>query len=137
MALQARGFTLIEMMVTVAIVGILSAVALPVYSAYVLRARTTEAFTVLGALQPSAEQYWSNNRSFTNLPAPAATANFNYTVVGTDSTYLAKATGINKMAGVEYTLDQAGARATTIATLPGWITSTTCWVDRKGGVCTQ
>jgi type IV pilus assembly protein PilE len=135
----AQGFTLIELMVTVAIIGILSAIALPAYTAYVLRARTTEAFTALGGLQPVAEQYWSNNRTFSTLPAPTATANFTYGVTGTDSSYVATATGISKMAGLIYTIDQSGNRATTAVppTWTGWTTSTTCWVDRSGGQCTQ
>lgn len=135
----ARGFTLIEMMVTVAIIGILSAIAIPAYSAYVLRARTTEAFTVLGGLQPVAEQWWSNNRTFSTLPVPTATPNFTYAVTGTDSSYVATATGVSKMAGLNYTIDQSGNRATTAvpSAWTGWTTSTTCWVDRKGGLCTE
>lgn len=137
---QARGFTLIELMVTVAIVGILSAVAVPAYSAYVLRGRVTEAFTALGGLQPAAEQFWANNRSYINLTLPGNTANFNYTVAATDSTYTATATGKSKMLGLVYTIDQTGNRTTVVtATGPfvGWTGSSTCWVDRKGGLCTE
>jgi type IV pilus assembly protein PilE len=134
-----NGFTLIEVMVTVAIVGILMAVALPAYNDYVTRGRLTEAFSALGAVQPAAEQFWSNQRTYAQLDTlvnfPANTANFTYALSGaTASTYTVTATGIGKVAGFVYTIDQNGARPTTGGP---WGTSGTCWIDHKGGTCSN
>jgi type IV pilus assembly protein PilE len=132
----ARGFTLIEMMITVAIVGILTAIAVPAYTNYVVRARTAEAFTALGGLQPMAEQFWTNNRTYAGLPVPD-TVNFVYTLTSaSDSAYLVTATGRLRMVGFVYTINQRGDRSTT-GVPAGWTTNDTCWVDRKGGLCTQ
>ena len=135
------GFTLIEIMISVAIVGILMAVALPAYSDYVTRGRLTEAFTTLGGDQPAAEQFWSNTRSYLNFDQStawvASTPNFTYALSNaTPSTYTITATGTGKMAGFVYTIDQNGNHATT-ASPAGWGTNTGCWVDHKGGACSQ
>ena len=60
--MQARigrngGFTLIELMIVVAIVGILSAVAIPTFQSYVYRSRTAEAVTFLGEIRQRQESY--------------------------------------------------------------------------------
>jgi type IV pilus assembly protein PilE len=130
---------MVELMITVAIIGILSAVAIPAYGNYVQRARTTEAFTALGGLQAGAEQYWSNNRTFVDMKIPDETANFKYTAATSASAYKVTATGKSKMLGLAYTIDQAGTRATPTAegNFISWGTSTSCWVDRKGGMCTE
>jgi type IV pilus assembly protein PilE len=136
---SARGFTLIELMVTIVIVGILTAVAVPAYSNYVTRARVTEAFTTLGAFQPAAEQSWSNNRTFEKLTAPDSTPNFKYELRDqTSATWTLAAIGLVKMDGLEYTIDQTGLRKTTKVPsgFTGWVSNQTCWVDRKGGLCT-
>jgi type IV pilus assembly protein PilE len=133
---RAAGFTLIEVLIAIAIIGILSAVAIPSYSGYVLRGRLTEAFTSLSVMQPKAEEFWSNNRTYVGLPLPAATANFTYTAALTVSSYKITATGAGPATGFIYTIDQDGNRATT-GVPTGWTSSTSCWVDRKGGLCVQ
>jgi prepilin-type N-terminal cleavage/methylation domain-containing protein len=51
------GFTLIELMVVVTIIGILSAVAVPAFSSYVMRSRTSEAFTMIAEIRQRQESY--------------------------------------------------------------------------------
>jgi type IV pilus assembly protein PilE len=136
-----QGFTLIEIMITVAIVGILLAVAIPAYSDYTTRGRLSEAFTALGGAQPAAEQFWSNNRSYAGFDAspsfPASTATFTYALSNaTTSTYTITATGAGKMSGFIYTINETGAHTTT-GSPAGWGTSAACWVDHKGGACSN
>lgn len=138
---REKGFTLMEIMVTVAIVGILTAVALPTYNDYILRGRLTEAFAALGAAQPSAEQFWSNGRTYVGFDTahglPSDTSNFSYALsVGTASAYTITATGAAAALGFVYTIDQSGVRATT-GVPSGWTANAGCWVDRKGGKCSQ
>jgi len=134
-----RGFTLIELLVSIAIVGILMGVAIPLYSDYVVRGRLAEAFSALGSAQAAAEQYWSNQRDYTGFDGvstfPAASSNFTYTLSNASpSSYTITATGIGKMAGFVYTINQSGTRATT-GSPAGWGTNANCWVDHKGGAC--
>lgn len=137
-----RGFTLIEVMIAIAIVGIVSAIAVPNYRDYVTRGRVAEAFSALATVQPNAEQFWSNTRSFVNFDTlsnafPAPTTNFSYALSGaTDSAFTVTATGLGPAAGFVYTIDQQGNRATT-GVPSGWTANATCWVDRRSGACSQ
>ncbi|WP_338763521.1 type IV pilin protein [Massilia sp. METH4] len=137
---RQQGFTLMEVLITVVIVGILSAVAIPAYTDHVTRSRTAEAFTALGAAQANAEQFWNNNRTYDGYSGasafPAATPNFTYALSNaTASTFTITATGRAKMTGFTYTIDQNGTRATTAT--PSWGTNAACWVDKKGGQCSS
>jgi len=58
-ALQ-KGFTLIELMIVVAIIGILAAIALPAYQDYTIRAQVGEGFTVIDGMKTDMTEYWSN-----------------------------------------------------------------------------
>ncbi|MBA4176195.1 MAG: pilus assembly protein [Leptothrix sp. (in: Bacteria)] len=61
----ARGFTLIEVMIAVAIVAVLASVAFPAYQESVRKGRRAEAFTALAALQQAQERWRGNNASYT------------------------------------------------------------------------
>lgn len=134
----ARGFTLVELMITVAIISILAAVAVPQYKDYVTRGRIPDATSGLSARQVQMEQYFQDNRTYLNAPACAsdATSSKNFTFACSSSSataYVLAATGKGPMAGFTYTVNQGGAKSTTVPT--GWTGSTTCWVVRKDGSC--
>lgn len=139
---RQTGFTLIEIMIVVVIIGILSAVAIPSYTSYVMRARLVEATVELGSAQPRLETYWANERTYVNFDATSGkrmpvSANYDYTLTNPSaSAYTLVATGKGSAAGFTFTINQSGQRATT-AVPQGWTTNATCWVDRKGGLCSQ
>ena len=74
-----QGFTLIELMIVVAIVGILAAIALPAYQDYTVRAKVSEGIARLDEAKTSVAEYYSSNSAF---PAGAATAGFNTLAAG-------------------------------------------------------
>lgn len=73
-----KGFTLIELMIVVAIIGILAAVALPAYQDYTARSQMAEPYVLADTAKNAVTEYWTNNGSYgtTNamvgLPAAAS-----------------------------------------------------------------
>jgi len=141
---RLQGFTLIELMIAVAVVAILSAIALPAYVYYIQRSRIPEATAALAAKQVAMEQlfqdsrsYYAPNTSACSTSGMASSSYFTYAFsTCTTSTYVLSASGNagTNMAGFTFTIDQSGNRATT-SVPSGWTTSTTCWVTAKGGRC--
>jgi type IV pilus assembly protein PilA len=77
-AQMQKGFTLIELMIVVAIIGILAAIAIPAYQDYTARAQASEAVTLLGALKTPIVEYF-----LTEGAAPTLAQLGNVTTSGT------------------------------------------------------
>jgi len=63
---EHSGFTLVELMITVAILAVLAAVAIPMYSNYMNRAKQSDAIIGLKAAQMAQEQYFSENNDYSS-----------------------------------------------------------------------
>jgi type IV pilus assembly protein PilE len=143
---RSSGFTLIEVMITVAIVAILAAVALPSYNGYILRGQQTDAFNSLSDFRTKMEQYYQDNRKYGSATACAndSTASswnrfsnteyFSYVCTITDSAtqqaYSITATGIKgQVKGDVYSIDQNGNRST--STFKGATVTESCWLTRS------
>ncbi len=69
-----RGFTLVELMITVVVLGVIVAVALPSFMDSIRKGRRSEAFAALSALQQAQERYRSNNPSYADTLAKVSIA---------------------------------------------------------------
>ncbi len=66
-----QGFTLIELMIVVAIIGILAAVALPAYQDYTIRAQVSEGMSLMGGARTGVTEFWSDRGVFPGSNASA------------------------------------------------------------------
>jgi type IV pilus assembly protein PilE len=141
----ASGFTLIEVMIVVAIIAILASIAIPSYNDYVRRGQLPEAFAQLSDYRTKMEQYYQDTRNYGsstacadatsastwNTFAPNGAKYFRYECAtsNTAQNYQIKAIGISGQAtGHTFTINQNGDRGTTA--FKGATVTATCWLTR-------
>ena len=93
-----KGFTLIELMIVVAIIGILAAIAIPNFLRYQAKTKQSEAKTNLGAIFTSQVTYFGEEDTYANVSnigwAPEGTTRYAYTMVSADvDSFTAEAEG--------------------------------------------
>ncbi len=137
------GFTLIELMVTLVILAILAAIAVPAYLDYVRRGKLAEGTGNLSNLYLDMQQYYQDNRSFlagTNCGVTAAaTKNFTYscTATATPSTFTWTAqsnSNLGTAGDYKYTINQDGVRQTPAYKGTVYNPARPCWLF-KGNEC--
>ena len=127
-----KGFTLVELMIVVAIIGILASIALPNYTEYVKRGKLTEATSAIADGRVRMEQFFQDNRTYAGGPCPANTSNFTIAcTTPTATTYTITATGNGNVSGFIYTINESNVKTSET----DWGDSTICWVKGTGGTC--
>lgn len=139
-----KGFSLIELLVVVAIVAILAAVALPAYQDYVTRGKIPDATSNLATKRVHMEQFFQDNHTYVGSdaaggPCAADTSSSRYfsfaCVIPNSSTYTITASGGNgadqSMAGFSYSVTESNTKGSATP----WGNSLNCWVTKKGGGC--
>lgn len=136
---KQKGFTLVELMIVVLIVGILSAIAYPSYTDYVRNSKLPEATAQLSQAKNQMEHYFQDERTYIGGCTSSLltsylkdTPNFRYSCQSDDESFLLSAFGTTpQVIGFHYTINQIGEKQTLDAP-EGYMTGG-CWIVNKNG----
>ena len=132
---KQTGFTLIELMIAVVVVGILTGIAVPAYTDHIVRGKIAQGVGALSEAKVRMEQVFNSERTyncaldfspvFNETPFSVAISNC------TTTTFTMTATGksANGMSGYTYTINQSGEKT---SKTPSVTASQSCWLLSKG-----
>jgi type IV pilus assembly protein PilE len=128
------GFSLIELMIVVAVIVVLASIAIPSYGDYVRRGKIAEATASLSDTRVKLEQFFLDNRTYVGFAnCPTSTTFFQYSCSPlTAATYTLTATGQNTMANFSYSLNEANTKTSSTIWTSG---VQNCWIRSKGSAC--
>lgn len=138
-----RGFSLLELMIVVVVIGIMAAIVYPQYVDYVIRGNISGATASLSSRRSEMEQFFQDNGTYVGAPACAraeqGVRNFQFQCnpAPTQNTYTLQAVGINNMAPFSFTVTNTGAKASAVGggAPAGWAGNGNCWITGRGGAC--
>jgi type IV pilus assembly protein PilE len=145
---RASGFTLIELMIAVAVAALLASIALPSYQSYMRRGQLSDAFTTLADMRVKMEQYYQDNKFYGTGAATTTCATLpGYSAFPVTTKYFSidcsnaggaaplqvfrlTAAGTGGLTtGYDYTINQAGTKGT--ATFAGTTSTAACWLTKS------